>query len=558
MKPDIEARRLNAAMAPKSLLLVLVLTLVPRSVIGGCQDGVCAITPNGAGHVDIPATWTSVHDQAFCDCSALTSVSLPAGLLSIGEYAFAYTELTAIAFPASLEEIGTSAFRGCKISSIDLSATSVTTIENRAFLYCESLANFTFSQSLHTIGIEVFTSAPLTSLDFSVTQITSLAQLGASGLQSISFPPTLTTIASYTFSAPSLTSVDLSATSVSTIRAQTFRGATSLTSIMFPASLTSISSTAFPGAPFTSVDLSTTSISHLDTPFRGNPSLVSISLPASLQTIGASALTGTGLTSIDLSATSATSIGSHAFSDVTSLTNAILPTSLTTIGEGAFKNSGLTHVNFPENLHDMGTEAFRNTHLTNANLSSTSIFNITAYAFADCSSLTRVALPATLEGIDSGAFQGCPFLKLSIPQTVTFADDAFESFCYMGVPTLDSVCGPGTIWNEQTWQCMIECSEDPCSTAVSTEVVASPSTPTPAEPPTGLHIQALNAKIMFGQQRDCTIKLDGGKLVSSCEIIEPNSGRRLQEHNALKDKIEALTTENDALKAKIASLEASK
>ena len=133
------------------------------------------------------------------------------------------------------------------------------------------------------------------------------------------------------------------------------------------------------------------------------------------------------------------------------------------------------------------------------------------------------------------------------------------------------------------------------STEVSTEVVASPSTP--AEPPNGLHIEGPNAKIMFGQPPDCTIQLDAGKLVSSCQIIEPNSGRRLQEHaaevsslttkvdalttknealttengalttengalttenGALTTKNEALTTENDALKAKIALLEAAK
>ena len=68
--------------------------------------------------------------------------------------------------------------------------------------------------------------------------------------------------------------------------------------------------------------------------------------------------------------------------------------------------------------------------------------------------------------------------------------------------------------------------------------------------------------LMFGNGPNCTIQLDAGKLVSSCQIMEPNSGRRLQEHAAevssLTTKVDALTAEIDALKAKIAMLEAAK
>jgi hypothetical protein len=46
-------------------------------------------------------------------CSGLTSISLPAGITSIGESAFAYSGLTSISLPVSLTEIWDNTFEGC-------------------------------------------------------------------------------------------------------------------------------------------------------------------------------------------------------------------------------------------------------------------------------------------------------------------------------------------------------------------------------------------------------------------------------------------------------------
>jgi len=142
----------------------------------------------------------------------------------------------------------------------------------------------------------------------------------------------------------------------------------------------------------------------------------------------------------------------------------------------------------------------------------------------------------------------------SKPERWLLVEGTEESFPLCAVP---KYCGAGTFLNLTTTTCQIS---SPCSTAVSTEVVESPSTP--AGPPTGLHIESQNAMLMFGNGPNCTIQLDAGKLVSSCQIMEPNSGRRLQEHAAevssLTTKVDALTAEIDALKAKIAMLEAAK
>lgn len=75
-----------------------------------------------SGNVVIPATFeyggktyqvTGIGDNTFDDCSDLTSISLPEGLLTIG-HAFGYcTGLTSLTLPRTLTSIGWNAFRNC-------------------------------------------------------------------------------------------------------------------------------------------------------------------------------------------------------------------------------------------------------------------------------------------------------------------------------------------------------------------------------------------------------------------------------------------------------------
>ena len=45
----------------------------------------CAIAPDSAGHVDVPAGYTAIGEGAFEDCSSLVSIILPGTLTTIGE-----------------------------------------------------------------------------------------------------------------------------------------------------------------------------------------------------------------------------------------------------------------------------------------------------------------------------------------------------------------------------------------------------------------------------------------------------------------------------------------
>ncbi|MDL2241758.1 leucine-rich repeat protein [Bacteroidales bacterium OttesenSCG-928-L03] len=84
---------------------------------------------------------TTIGDQAFAGCTALTSIDLPAGLTHIGQWAFSNcTALTSITLPTGLTHIGEWAFALCAaLTSIELPA-SLTQIGGWAFLDCSDLA----------------------------------------------------------------------------------------------------------------------------------------------------------------------------------------------------------------------------------------------------------------------------------------------------------------------------------------------------------------------------------------------------------------------------------
>ena len=64
--------------------------------------------------ITLPAGLTSLGEGAFQGCSSMTSITLPAGLTSLGERAFyGCSSLTSIELPASLTSLGEHAFSGC-------------------------------------------------------------------------------------------------------------------------------------------------------------------------------------------------------------------------------------------------------------------------------------------------------------------------------------------------------------------------------------------------------------------------------------------------------------
>ena len=123
----------------------------------------------GSNVTAIPSTVKNIGDEAFYECSRLSSVILPNGVTSIGEFAFYNcSNLTRVTLPNTVKKIGGDAFRWCeKLSKITLPDSvlklgsgafcncnitsmhipaNVTDIGNGLFEYCDKLVKVTVDE----------------------------------------------------------------------------------------------------------------------------------------------------------------------------------------------------------------------------------------------------------------------------------------------------------------------------------------------------------------------------------------------------------------------------
>jgi uncharacterized repeat protein (TIGR02543 family) len=98
---------------------------------GVTSIGDWAFSWNNLTSVTLPSTLTSIGDWAF-DGNSLTSITIPEGVTSIGDWAFSWNNLTSVTLPSTLTSIGDGAFYENDLTSVTLPST-LTSIGASAF-----------------------------------------------------------------------------------------------------------------------------------------------------------------------------------------------------------------------------------------------------------------------------------------------------------------------------------------------------------------------------------------------------------------------------------------
>ena len=186
-------------------------------------------------------------------CTSLTSVYIPDGVTSIGNYAFYYcTSLTSVYIPDGVTSIGDGTFYGCtSLTSINIPE-SVTSIGGGILGECTSLTSVYIPDGVTSIGDSTFygcTSLTSVHIPEGVTKIGEGAFLECTSLTSVHIPEGVTSIGESLGDGvfgecSSLTSVYIPR-SVTNIERNTFIGCSSLTSIDIPEGVTTIEDGTF-------------------------------------------------------------------------------------------------------------------------------------------------------------------------------------------------------------------------------------------------------------------------------------------------------------------------
>lgn len=151
------------------------------------KSSVICATSKLEGAVEIPATVTGIEPGAFSACPAITELTIPAtvktigygafssqimgtvgycsainkisfaeGLEYIGEGAFSYCSAESLLLPSTLKEIGAGAFSGCYKLNRLVIPEGVESIGESAFMLCPELKSVSIPKSVKNIGENAF------------------------------------------------------------------------------------------------------------------------------------------------------------------------------------------------------------------------------------------------------------------------------------------------------------------------------------------------------------------------------------------------------------------
>ncbi len=366
-------------------------------VVGYVLVSGSVVIPEQILWADIYYTVTKIGDNAFSQCSTLTSIEMSDMIDTIGDYAFFMcNKLETVTFPFNrLKYIGKDAFAFCNTLNLNAIPSSVTYIGESAFAGCSELNSITLGYNLKKLGTGAF----------SLCDKLKTVRWNAQNCDDITPPasnnssPFNGTVTSFIFG-----------NEVKRVPAYLCSSLPMLTTITIPIGVTSIGDYAF------------YSCFKLDSVSLGN---------------------------------SLTTIGEAAFGHCASSTSILIPNSVTTIGDYAFNNvpnivfSGIAagspwgaksingYVDAPLVYNDETKTSLRacSAIASGEIIIPNSVTSIEERAFCFCFNLTSVIIPNSVTYIGNYAFAQCSALTSvycyasTPPSLEVFSDDFLDHVC---------------------------------------------------------------------------------------------------------------------------------
>lgn len=397
-----------------------------------------------------------IGDSAFYNCEKLKNVSIPDSVTTIEAYAFDYTAIESLSFGenSAIHSIASYAFGNCEALKTVYLPKTLTDVHSNAFY--------------NTNNIE---SATLTAKQIGYIPKSSLKSVVFIPEMEVEGEDKVAKIVDYLFQNNDVLESVVMSEDMTEIGYRAFYGCDALTNVTFSPALTKIGKEAFlECTKIESMAIPSGITSIGQGAFASCIALTSASVPATVTEFGQYVFQNcTSLSSVTLEE-GLTMIGAYTFSGCSAITEITLPESLITVGDDAFYSTGLVSIVVPAGVTSLGNRTFDyceslesvtiygtpeasyntfnncpmlkratvnsamikfipSTNLQHLEILEGDIANgaLSGYskllsvvlpsgsegliigpdAFANCSSLMSITIPANIEGIGLNAFLGC-------------------------------------------------------------------------------------------------------------------------------------------------------